>query len=120
MALPAVAAAAAAGWTSFLATATKANFIAGIGIWFIKLKVRLGLFFMKVGLVVLLIGILIRAIEPYFDTITATLPPDLKLGVDLILPANFVQCLVALAAVKVAVFIYSLSMKFVEFFMENA
>ncbi|GAB2782153.1 hypothetical protein GCM10027040_05250 [Halomonas shantousis] len=112
--------AAAAGiWAALVSAVAEGSFLAHVWIFSIKLSVRLALFMIKVGALLIIIGVIGQGVQEALESFNLVLPPMLEDGISRILPGNFILCLSAIITAKLLVFTFAVSSRLISLFLSD-
>ncbi|AJY52134.1 DUF5455 family protein [Halomonas sp. KO116] len=109
----------AAIWATLVEVISQGVFKAHVQIFGIKVGLRVALFTIKIGAIVIVINLLYSSVSTLFDTIVVTLPPMLGDGIERILPGNFIACLSAIIGVKAVAFLFAIYTKLISLFLSD-
>ncbi|WP_110631256.1 DUF5455 family protein [Salinicola salarius] len=112
-------AALAAVWASLVGAITEGNFLAHVWVFSIKMSLRLALFMIKVGALLIIIGVIGNGVQSVLEGLNVSLPSFLQDGLARILPADFYFCLSAIITAKLLVFAFNVSSRLISMFMAD-
>jgi len=106
-------------WTALVSAIAEGTFLAHVWVFSVKLSLRMGLFMIKVGALLIIIGVIGQGIQEALEGISVSLPPMLSDGIARVLPGNFIVCLSAIITAKLLVFAFAISSRLINMFLSD-